>query len=160
MSMQAIAFAGTLPVFERGAKFTLMQIAYHVSVETGQTFVGQDLLARETACSARTIRRDLDTLEEAGFITRQERRAGGRRSTDTITLVGYLDWQQIIESGGFVPDPKTRGKRIDSVEEIQPDRLSGRAVDKPSEAKSVQPDTRGHSTGHQRSFNRTLVSGH
>lgn len=123
MSMQAINYAMTLPVEEPGPRLLLILIAHHVNWKTGTMFVSQTELAAEAKASERSVRRWCGVLEEAGFITKTERRAfgTGRRDVDEIELVGYLDWQEVIEKGGTIPDPSTRGKVL----KTPPDNLAG-----------------------------------
>lgn len=117
MSMQAINYALTLPIDDPGPRLTLIMIAFHVNYRSGDMFVGQDDLASEVRVTPRSIRRYLETLEEAGFIKREERRVDGRQGTDRITLIGYLEWQHVIEHGGTIQNPLSRGKPVHNLED-------------------------------------------
>lgn len=144
MSMQAINYALTLPVDESGPRLTLLIIAHHINYRTGDMFVGQDELAAEVRRDERTVRRYLTHLEEAGFIRRmQQRSSDGKRMTDRIELVDYLEWQTVIEKGGVIKDPNTRGKRVDK----PADKLSGST---PATGQNTpdQPDKNGSASGH------------
>lgn len=144
--MQAINFAFTLPVKDPGPRLALIVIAHHVNYRTGNMFVGQDELAEEIGCSERTLRRYLKALEEAGFLTREERRSDdGKRTTDCITLVGYLDWQHVVEHGGTLPDPKTRGRPVVAADE-QPDNLAA-GCDSNRTKQADQPDKKPPTSG-------------
>lgn len=144
MSMQAINYALTLPVDESGPRLTLLIIAHHVNYRTGDMFVGQDELAAEVRRDERTVRRYLTHLEEAGFIRRmQQRSSDGKRMTDRIELVDYLEWQTVIEKGGVIKDPNTRGKRV----EKPADKLSGSGPATGQNAPD-QPDKNGLASGH------------
>lgn len=140
MSMQAINFALTLPIDESGPRLTLIIIAHHINYRTGDMFVGQDELAKEVRRDERTIRRYLDYLEERGFIARQQNRSSnGKRTTDRIELCGYVEWQNVLENGGTIPAPSTRGRQADNL----PGRASASGQNTPS-----QPDKNASSSGH------------
>lgn len=142
--MQAINFALTLPVEESGPRLLLLIIAHHVNYRTGDMFVGQGELAEEVKRDERTVRRYLSYLEESGFITRQQQRLqSGQRGTDRIVLIGYLEWQDIIEKGGVMPDPKTRGKPVQK----PADKTSGRD-ETTGQNDPNQPDKNTSPTGH------------
>lgn len=142
MSMQAINFALTLPVDEPGPRLTLICIAFHVGYRSGDMFVGQEELAREVRVSSRAIRNYLITLEDAGLITREERRVEGKRTSDRIALVGYLEWQHVLEHGGTISNPATRGKTVKKL----PEKSSGDEVSTGTTA-SFLPEQNVVSTG-------------
>lgn len=144
MSMQAINFALTLPIEESGPRLLLLIIAHHVNYRTGDMFVGQGELAEEVKRDERTIRRYLTYLEDGGFIDRKEQRThSGQRGPDRIELIGYLAWQDVIENGGVIPDPKTRGKPVQK----PADKISGRD-EATGQNGGVQPDKNSEPTGH------------
>lgn len=144
MSMQAINFALTLPIEESGPRLLLLIIAHHVNYRSGDMFVGQDELAKEVKRDERTVRRYLGYLEEGGFISRRvQRSTDGKRCTDLIELIGYLEWQDVLEKGGIIQDPKTRGKLLKN----QPDKMSGSA-EATGQNGADQPDKNSKATGH------------
>ena len=145
MSMQAINFAMTLPVDDPGPRLLLVVIAHHVNWKTGTMHVSQDELAKEVRASKRSVQRWLSQLEDGEYITRSKQRGtDGHQGVDVIELLGYLEWQDVIQNGGTIPDPETRGKPIKS----QGDKLAtgqnpGRQTE-PARATNevVQGDTR------------------
>ena len=113
MSMQAMTYAMTLPVDASGPRLLLFCIAHHVSNETGCTIVGQKRLSDEARVSVRSIRRYLAELEEAGIVKcTPRRRDNGSQTTDTVELVGFTEWLNVIENGGVIP-PRKRAKPVD-----------------------------------------------
>ena len=125
MSMQAINFAMTLPVVEPGPRLLLFVIAHHVHWKTGAMHVGQSELADEVKSSVRSVRRWLIALEEAGYISRDKCRSeNGHQDHDEITLLGYVEWQDVLYNGGTIVDPKTRGKPVENVDDEQADNLA------------------------------------
>lgn len=147
MSMQAINFALTLPVDEPGPRLLLILISHHVNWRTGDMFVTQEELAKEARMSSRTVRTHLASLEADGLIIREQQRGdGGRREADKITLVGYLEWQDVIYNGGTIQNPETRGKRARKPAETPAEDFSG--SDEANRKDCVgQPEKSGEPTG-------------
>jgi hypothetical protein len=143
--MQAINYAMTLPVDEPGPRLLLIVVAHHVNWQTGTMYVSQDVLAKEVRASKRSVQRWLLQLEEGDYISRSKQRgADGHQGVDAIELLGYLEWQNVINNGGTLPNPETRGKPIKS----QGDKLAtGQIPGRQTEASRatnqvVQGDTR------------------
>lgn len=125
MSMQAINFAMTLPVDDPGPRLLLFIIAHHINWKTGTMHVGQKELADEARVSERSVRRFVVALEEAGFIARRKIRDDkGHQGVDEITLIGYLEWQDVLYNGGTIPAPASRGKPV----QTPADNLAGGAI--------------------------------
>lgn len=148
MSMQAINFAMTLPVVEPGPRLLLFVIAHHVHWKTGTMHVGQAELADEVKSSVRSVRRWLIALEEAGYISRDKCRSeNGHQDHDEITLLGYVEWQNVLYEGGTLPDPRTRGKPVQNTENEQADNLAdGEETSRTN--LHVQADKSGGPAGH------------
>jgi hypothetical protein len=143
MSMQAINFALNLPIDEPGPRLTLICIAFHIGYRTGDMFVSQDELAAEVRVTARSVRTYLAALESAGYIKREERRGeNGHRSSDRIELIGYLEWQAVLETGGTISDPRKRGK----ISEQQPENFAG-SDEANRKTSGVQPEKKASPTG-------------
>lgn len=143
MSMQAINFALTLPVDEPGPRLLLLLIAHHINWKTGEMFVGQEELAAEARMTARSVRNHLTALEEAGLIIRSPQRdVNGRRGIDRISLVGYLEWQDVIYNGGTIQCPASRRRTTK-----EPAEKSSGSDDANRKNETVQPEKNGSPTG-------------
>lgn len=87
MSVKHIAWAFEQDISIPGAKLVLIALADSASAESGTTFAGQLHLATKTSQGVRTVRRHLDWLERAGFISRStRRRRNGSKTSDCTTL--------------------------------------------------------------------------
>ena len=147
MSMQAINYAMTLPVDEPGPRLLLILIAHHINWKSGDMFVGQEELAQEARMTSRTVRNHLVILEERGFIERAPQRDdSGRRGMDRISLVGYLEWQDVLYNGGTIRPPSQLGKPVETQPETQPENSScGCGSNRKNSAD--QPEKSGQPTG-------------
>lgn len=143
MSMQAINFALTLPVDEPGPRLLLLLIAHHINWKTGDMYVSQEELAQEARMSSRSIRNHLGTLQDSGLIVRTPTRGDdGRRSVDRISLVGYLEWQDVLYNGGTIPSPEGRRKAAN-----KPAENSSGCEDANRKDDASQPEKSGEPTG-------------
>lgn len=89
MSVQAITWALSFEVESASEKAILLVLANYADGD-GICFPGQESIAKQAACSERTVRRVLDNFEERGVITRIERRRrDGSRTSDSIGLVAF-----------------------------------------------------------------------
>lgn len=85
MSNRAITWALTTAL-PTTPKFVLVVLA-DLADEEDSCFPGQDYLARATGAGERTVRRALTTLEEGGYLVRQQRRRpNGSRTSDRYFL--------------------------------------------------------------------------
>lgn len=86
MSSDATMWAKRITTGSANTKHVLRALADYAD-EAWSCYPGQERLARETELSVRTVRRILDSLEETGVITREERRRpDGYRTSDRIYL--------------------------------------------------------------------------
>jgi hypothetical protein len=69
----------------RGPKLLLLVLANHANKQ-GVCFPGQEALADECECGERTVRRDMEALEEQRLVGRARRLRGGARTSDWIVL--------------------------------------------------------------------------
>nr|WP_051686600.1 helix-turn-helix domain-containing protein [Ochrobactrum sp. UNC390CL2Tsu3S39] len=89
MSVQAISWAVTFDAENATEKAVLLILANYAD-GNGVCFPGQQSIAKQSACSDRSVRRVLDSLEERGIIRRIMRRRGdGTRTSDRIILVAF-----------------------------------------------------------------------
>ncbi|MEN0039833.1 MAG: helix-turn-helix domain-containing protein [Pseudomonadota bacterium] len=80
----AVEVRGIKPV----AKIVLWHLANRMNPDFG-CFVSQERLARDCEISRATLNRHLDTLEEAGLITRRQRKAKGKRQATTMYFLDF-----------------------------------------------------------------------
>lgn len=86
MSVQAITWALGIEVKSTAHKAVLIVIANYADAD-GFCWPSQKLVAKQAACSERTVRNVLSDLEDAGIIARTERRRADRTfTTDGIHL--------------------------------------------------------------------------
>lgn len=86
MSFQAMTWAIKQKVGNATGKAILLMLANYADDE-GKCFPGQEKLAAECECSARTIREWLEKFENLGLISREKRRRNdGYRTSDLIVL--------------------------------------------------------------------------
>lgn len=89
MSVQAITWALSFDVESASEKAILLVLANYAD-GAGVCFPGQENIAKQAACSERTVRRVLDGFEERGVIARVERRRrDGSRTSDSIFLTAF-----------------------------------------------------------------------
>jgi len=122
MSWQAVRFAMEQPIEPAGQKLVYLALAFHADATRGRCFPGQQMLARETGQSDRSVRRQLVELERKGYIRRQRRHrvADGSRSSDEYFLVGFQEW---AESGDKNPPQVIQKQPAESADTL-PDNLS------------------------------------
>jgi len=91
----------------------LFALCHHTRIDNGECYVGAKKIAESIGMSEKTIRRHLKALASAKIITRVSRlRESGARSTDTITIAGYLEWWNAQGGGtGTQPPQKPPKKR-------------------------------------------------
>lgn len=110
VSIDAIAYAKTIDLDEcesAQARLLLYVVAENTFNDSFVCTLDQTQLAYEAGrASVRTVRRHLESLEQAGVILRAERRheATGARLPDAVRLVGYKRWYHANHRG-----PKHRG---------------------------------------------------
>lgn len=86
MSWQATSWAARQTAGNSGRKALLLLIANATSPD-GVTYIGRKTLADECECRPETVSANLRALEEAGLVSRhQRRRRNGSRATDFIVL--------------------------------------------------------------------------
>jgi len=85
MSVQLMAWAAEQKTGSIARKAVLLSLANAANHHTGRCFPSVARIARETEASERTVRRALDDLEAAGFITRERR----RRDDGTLATYEY-----------------------------------------------------------------------
>jgi len=89
MSVQAITWALSFDVETASEKAILLVLANYAD-GAGVCFPGQENIAKQAACSERTVRRILESFEQRGIITRIERRRrDGSRTSDSIFLTAF-----------------------------------------------------------------------
>ena len=105
--IHAYSYATTKDTGNIALQMALYVIAMHVSVETGKTFVGIRTLMNEAKVkSDRTMRNYIARLEAMDLVRREKRqRKDGGNTTDTIELVGFLDWLKAQRGGPVVGGP-------------------------------------------------------
>jgi hypothetical protein len=107
VSVQAITWALAAEVRSATHKAVLLVLANYAD-DRGMCWPAQSTLAREACCSARTVRRVLDDLEEDAFIARHaRRRRDGAQSSDHYVLA--LGAAQAAQAEGGT-EPKTPSK--------------------------------------------------
>jgi hypothetical protein len=88
MSTQAVIAASKLPIDDHRELLAAVMLANHYNDETGRCDPGQETVAREAHCDARTLRRYLAKWKKAGWIERKHRyNAKGKRTSDSYTLL-------------------------------------------------------------------------
>src|SRR5688572_16061958 len=85
MSFQAMNWAREIRTGSPALKAVLLAVANYADAD-GSCWPSQERIAHDTELTDRTVRTALKELEARGFLTREERRARGRRS-DLIRLV-------------------------------------------------------------------------
>lgn len=89
MSNKAINWAWEIQGLSPVERLVLLAIADHAD-ESHSSYPGQELLARRSCCSVRTVQRVLPRLEELGILSRVRRYVEGGRTSDRYVLrVGY-----------------------------------------------------------------------
>lgn len=76
MSLDAVRWAKHQTTGSAPRKAVLLALADRHHAETGACFPSVETIAKDTELSERTVRRALDDLAEAGFVTRERRRRG------------------------------------------------------------------------------------
>lgn len=125
MSVQAITWALKQRVRSATHKAVLLVIANRLD-PTGFGWPSQKLVARESQCSDRTVRRVLADLEQDGVLLRSDRRRkNGSYSTDTIQFSMPMEPADNLSSGDPA-DNLTSGQIDQRPDTTKPaDRLSG-----------------------------------
>lgn len=99
MSIDAITYAKTLDVDNPMSRLLLFIIAENTFNDTGLCKVGQQVLARETRASERTVREHIAKLKGAKVIgTKAQPKEHGGRSFDAIELIGFIEWLESVRS--------------------------------------------------------------
>ncbi len=105
MSIAAINWAWSQEAPTSTAKLVLVALADHANGE-GECFPSMGRVAELAQCSTRQVSRCVDSLEEAGLLTRKRRRMSGGK------MGGYsyrLPIQQTLTSSGHPRPVDTRG---------------------------------------------------
>lgn len=135
MSVQAITWAIGYPAENATEKAILLVLANYADGD-GYCFPGQQSIATQSACSERTVRRVLDSLESKGVISREERRRkDGSRSSDGLYLEALRQPDTMSGSG------RPTGHPVQSYRTpcpSSPDTVSGIYKDEPSEEPSEE----------------------
>lgn len=130
MSWQATSWAARQTAGNSGRKALLLLIANAASPD-GVTYIGRRALADECECRPETVSANLGALEDAGLLTRhQRRRRNGSRATDYIVLAPR--WEDRGEMRDGEPDELPEAVAEDACrshsEEIQPEVFRGGQV--------------------------------
>lgn len=89
MSVQAISWAMAFEAESATEKAVLFVLA-NFADGNGACYPGQQNVAKLAACSERSVRRVMDSLEDRRVIVREERRReDGSRTSDSITLIAF-----------------------------------------------------------------------
>lgn len=127
MSVEAISWALSFAAENVSEKAVTLVLANYADGD-GKCFPGQQNIAQQAACSDRTVRRVLESLEARGIISReQRRRKDGSRTSDIIVLLAF---QQQANMAGRQATNRTTCPN-------QPDNLSGLTTFEPSEDTSA-----------------------
>jgi len=157
MSWQACAWARTVKTGNLTRKGILLLLSDAVDPHTGESFISQSRLAAEAECSVKTIERVFAWMEEEGLIIRKERRRGdGTRTSDLITLKGYILSPFFQRANGPENDEETPENEAEQDENTQPDNLSGSDPDQP-DSQSHQPDTESGLTTFEPNYNQVML---
>jgi Helix-turn-helix domain len=105
MSYQAVTAAFNLPITDHRELLALVALANHHNAKTGLCIPGQETLASEARCTARTMRTYIKKWEGAGYIGRKHRNDGnGHRKSDSFTL------NFITQSSNSLPETIASGR--------------------------------------------------
>lgn len=133
MSVQAITWALSFDVESASEKAILLVLANYAD-GAGVCFPGQENIAKQAACSERTVRRVLESFEERGVIARVERRRrDGSRTSDSIALTAFS--QPATVSACAEPTGQSVTSNRPSCPNL-PDTVSGLTTFEPSEEPS------------------------
>lgn len=90
MSVQALNWAFEYAAENASEKAILLALANYAGGD-GRCYPGQESIARKAACSERTVRSVLKSLEDRGVIARESRRRkDGSRTSDIIVLCSII----------------------------------------------------------------------
>lgn len=136
MSVQAITWAINYPAENATEKAILLVLANYADGD-GYCYPGQQSIARQSACSERTVRRVMDDLEARGVIKRVERRGTkGQRTSNATFLVAFSQPDTVSGRGEPTGHPvQTYRTSCPNL----PDTVSGIYKDEPSVEPSVEP---------------------
>ena len=159
MSWAASAWAKSVRTGSTSRKVVLLCLAERADSDTGTCFPAQATIADEAEVSTKTVERALADLQAGGLIARKiRRRADGSRSTDLITLIGFLA-SSFHKAPIEMPDLDASIAAESEAEQdqnTQADKLSGSGDMIPHQPDSVsdQPDTMSGLTTFEPSINR------
>jgi hypothetical protein len=68
MSIQAVAWALSLPVPDPFAKLVLISLSNHADQQTGHCWPTMSFIGKQASCDRRTVMRKLPDLVEAGYV--------------------------------------------------------------------------------------------
>lgn len=112
MSIQAIDWAISFDAENATEKAVLFMLANYADGD-GNCFPGQQNIAKQAACSERSVRRVLDSLEERGIISREERRRrDGSRTSDAIVLAAFVQAANLAGSQSATGQPVKTNRPI------------------------------------------------
>lgn len=96
------------------AQLILNVLTRFLDWRTGVGRPNYNTLAELAKCSRKTVQRFMARMEEDNLIWRDKRfdtDGNGRRTSNTLTLVGYEEWFKAVSEGGVVAKPSKIGRR-------------------------------------------------